>query len=106
MGDVLKDSHPGSPTSLFSSMNNSESDSDFEVRQLPTPLAFFFPYFQSQMVTKFSIYQAGMNDINHPKKSGQADMPDYQFSHEGLCLLYLNVILYQTSIIFLNLFVC
>ncbi|TYK16185.1 putative E3 ubiquitin-protein ligase LIN-1 [Cucumis melo var. makuwa] len=51
MGDVLKDSHPGSPTSLFSSMNNSESDSDFE---------------------------AGMNDINHPKKSGQADMPDYQ----------------------------
>lgn len=31
IGDVLKESQPGSPTSLFSSMNDSESDSDFEV---------------------------------------------------------------------------
>lgn len=49
-----------------------------------------------------------MNDINHPKKSGQEDMPEnfYQFGQEGLCLLYLNVILYEISIIFLNLFLC
>lgn len=40
IGDVLKDSHPGSPTSLFSSMNNSESDSDFEVRPTPNPTSF------------------------------------------------------------------
>ncbi|XP_038894856.1 putative E3 ubiquitin-protein ligase LIN-1 isoform X1 [Benincasa hispida] len=49
IGDLLKDSQPGSPTSLFSSMNNSESDSDLE---------------------------AGMNDTNHSKRTARADMPE------------------------------
>lgn len=47
-----------------------------------------------------------MNDTNHSKRSTRADMPEkfYQFGRECLCLLYLNVLLYQISIIFLNLF--
>ncbi|XP_022979665.1 putative E3 ubiquitin-protein ligase LIN-1 [Cucurbita maxima] len=49
IGDMLKDSHLGSPTSLFSSMNDSESDSDFE---------------------------AGMNYTNHSKRSAQEDVPE------------------------------
>ncbi|XP_022137812.1 putative E3 ubiquitin-protein ligase LIN isoform X2 [Momordica charantia] len=47
--DLLKDSQPGSPTSLFSSMNGSESDSDIE---------------------------EGMNYTNHSKRSTRADLPE------------------------------